>query len=127
MELLKASGPAALKQFRESGDPARNRAARAKIGRKTAANNAVRAAWRRAHPSGANVVIYERDILPYLATISARQIAEVTSLSRNYASTIKSARFVPHERHWDALRRLIASPSDTATGGRDEHGVSRQV
>ena len=63
------------------------------------------------------MVVYEQEILPYLATISAKRIAEATSLSRNYASTIKSARVVPHERHWDTLRRLIASPSDTATGG----------
>ncbi len=48
-----------------------------------------------------------RDILPGLAAASIRAMAEATGLTRAYCSMIRRGRYVPHPRHWDALRSLL--------------------
>jgi CRISPR-associated endonuclease Cas1 len=49
---------------------------------------------------------FTRDILPGLASASIRAMAEATGLTRAYCSMIRRGVYVPHPRHWEALRKL---------------------
>jgi hypothetical protein len=50
--------------------------------------------------------VFIREILPTLQTIGVRAMAEATGLTRSYCSMIRRGLYVPHARHWEALRRL---------------------
>lgn len=49
---------------------------------------------------------FVREILPGLKTVSVRAMAGATGLTRGYCSMIRRGLYVPHARHWAALRRL---------------------
>ena len=106
-QMLKAVGPVALARFRESGDPARRAATRAKIGTKIAIRNRERAAWDRDHDRP-DPEVFRTEILPTLAEMPTSRIAAATGLSRNFVATIKSGKHVPHPLHWTKLRDLAA-------------------
>ena len=50
---------------------------------------------------------FTRMILPGLAAVSVRAMAAATGLSHPYCSMIKRGIYVPHPRHWGALRSLM--------------------
>ncbi len=50
--------------------------------------------------------VFEREILPNLEAVTAGQMARVTGLSHPYCSMIERGGYVPHPKHWDAIRGL---------------------
>jgi len=49
---------------------------------------------------------YAREIQPKLRTTKVREIAEALTVSRPYATLIRSGRSRPHPRHWEVLAKL---------------------
>jgi CRISPR-associated endonuclease Cas1 len=47
-----------------------------------------------------------QEILPRLAGVPIRAMARATGLTRGYCSMIRRGIYVPHQRHWEALKRL---------------------
>lgn len=63
--------------------------------------------WDAAHPDvRVDEEIFAREILPQLQRLSLSVISEHTGLSQQYCSLIRRGLYVPHPRHWAALRRL---------------------
>lgn len=58
--------------------------------------------------------VFIREILPTLQTIGVRAMAEATGLTRSYCSMIRRGLYVPHARHWEALRRRADPPKPTS-------------
>jgi len=50
--------------------------------------------------------VFVRDILPGLQSVPVRKMAEATGLTRAYWGMVRRGLYVPHPRHWGALRRL---------------------
>jgi len=73
----------------------------------TRTRNRERAAWDREH-GASDPEVFRVEILPRLVGVPTSQIAAVTGLSRNFVSTVKSGKHVPHQMHWDALRALAS-------------------
>ena len=98
-----ASGPEALDELRQQGlDPQGRSDVREKIGRKTGQRNRERGAWDRSNPPS-DPAHFKNEILPRLQQVSPGAMSRASGLSRNYCSTIKSGRHVPHPRHWESL------------------------
>jgi hypothetical protein len=49
---------------------------------------------------------FTQTILPGLANVTVRAMAEATGLSPGYCSFIRRGLRIPHPRHWNALRKL---------------------
>lgn len=49
---------------------------------------------------------FKREILPRLKGIPLRKIHAATGLSLQYSSLIRRGLYIPHARHWQALRSL---------------------
>jgi hypothetical protein len=49
---------------------------------------------------------FTQEILPRLEGVPIRAMARATGLTRGYCSMIRKGIYVPHQRHWDALKRL---------------------
>jgi len=79
-------------------------------------NTAARWAWDQSNqPSWLNEETYCKKIRPGLAGVTVRVIASVLDVSLPYASSIRSGKVHPHQRHWETLARL--------TGVTLENGV----
>jgi hypothetical protein len=81
------------------GEAARRR------GRANAAHVTQAAMWDQANPRP-DPEIFRRDILPGLQHCSPQKMAEATGLSRPYCALIRQGTYVPHPRHWQALRQM---------------------
>jgi CRISP-associated protein Cas1 len=113
-ERFAEQGPAAreraarvLAQLRaEQRDPAHGGRAAQIRGRKNAQHQAAVRAWKgeRLDPA-----IFTSEILPGLRCIAIPELAAATGLSEHYCSLIRLGKRVPHTRHWDRLRDLMAS------------------
>lgn len=66
-------------------------------------NHAADVAWEREHPEPFDHSIFEREILPGLQELSARQIAKATGLSVSHCADIKRGERIPHPRWWEKL------------------------
>jgi CRISPR-associated endonuclease Cas1 len=53
--------------------------------------------------------IFIQEILPRLRGVSVRAMERATGLTSGYCSMVRRGLFVPHPRHWDALRALTSS------------------
>lgn len=80
--------------------------ARRRIG--TAASESVRAGreWARTNRWPADLTVFEREILPGLACVPARAIAEATGLSIGYCRRIVAGLASPHPMWWEAMRAV---------------------
>ena len=67
--------------------------------------SAANRAWEREH-GPADPRVYEREILPKLATVPLRELVAVTGLSTTTCSLIRRGLKVPHPRHWEGLSEL---------------------
>ena len=99
-----AAGADALADRREQGwRPVLSTEGRDRmLGRTT---NAIRGAreWQRTHEWPADPTEFERDILPGLVDLSARELARRTGLSASYCGRIKQGHVVPHPMWWEKL------------------------
>lgn len=89
----------------EGQDPAHGGEAGRKRSKVMTTRNRQNREWEegRAKPEPA---VFAEEILPGLSQVSAAEMASATGLSRTYCAMIRAGRYVPHPRHWDALRRL---------------------
>jgi CRISPR-associated endonuclease Cas1 len=68
----------------------------------------VQDAWDRNHPDKSfDPEEFRTQILPGLADVPLKAIAQATGLSTSSASKVRSGRRVPHPRHWEALAGVI--------------------
>jgi CRISPR-associated endonuclease Cas1 len=107
-----AAGPANLARWRDQGGRAElTDEGRARI--RGRAVNAVTEArdWQRIHPWPKDSGEFEREILPALAGVPARSLAEATGLSVGYCRQVKKGAVTPHPMWWEALR-TVRPPSD---------------
>jgi hypothetical protein len=56
--------------------------------------------------------VYEKQIRPALATVAKSQIRSVLGVSEPYSSDIQAGKRIPHQRHWQALGRLVGVSPD---------------
>jgi hypothetical protein len=114
------------------GDATTNMVEAARIGRQTANNPEARVkrantqrknalaqhAWKSSdQPAWLTDKYYSEKVQPVLATMSASAIARRISVSRWYAGRIREG-YRPHQRHWEALAKLVGFVSDAPTGSR---------
>jgi hypothetical protein len=57
-------------------------------------------------PSWLTEDFYRKEILPKLGKVIIGNIATALEVSYPYASRIRSGRYLPHPRHWQALAQL---------------------
>lgn len=74
--------------------------------------------WQHTHQWPADLGEFARDILPGIAEVPARVLAEATGLSFGYCGRIKAGGVVPHPMWWERLRELglAARPSGRVGG-----------
>jgi hypothetical protein len=64
--------------------------------------------WEERHPEPRpDPGVFERDILPRINGISLARLAEVTGLSLQHCGKVRRGLYVPHRRHWEALREIV--------------------
>jgi hypothetical protein len=69
-------------------------------------------------PDWLNEECYVQRIQPRLRTLKVREIAQAMQVSKPYAAFIRSGRYRPHPRHWQALAELVGILTDV-------HGLDR--
>jgi hypothetical protein len=84
------------------------RAGRRSLSAKQRANKRAEAAWRAAHPEGADREAYRREIMPRLRDVRTVDLHRALGIARPRCVAIREGRHVPHPRHWDKLRALVA-------------------
>jgi hypothetical protein len=72
------------------------------------AHAAAAADWNQQQPDDGptDLAAFARDVLPRLAAVPLRVMAEATGLSEGYCSFVRRGQRVPHRRHRGALARL---------------------
>lgn len=60
--------------------------------------------WEREHKVEHELADFKRDVLPRLQRVSLGAMAKATGLSLGYCSMIRRGLYVPHPRHWKALK-----------------------
>lgn len=105
---FQAAGPAALAQLRASGkDPRTTPQALAKVAQAISRRRREATEWN-ATNERPNPAEFTREILPRLQGIPLSALSVATGLSVPYCSCVRRGLYVPHPRHWDALRAVVA-------------------
>lgn len=100
-----AEGPETLARFRAVGrDPAHGGKAARKRGARNIKNMREALQWEREHKVEHELADFKRDVLPRLQRVSLGAMAKATGLSLGYCSMIRRGLYVPHPRHWKALK-----------------------
>ncbi len=111
-----AGARAILERRRVVGDdPAHGGKAARKRGQSNSRQLRANAEWVHTHGELPSRDVFMREILPGLPDISVCQMVQATGLTRQYCARIRSGGFVPHECHWEALRRLAIPPEGIGT------------
>jgi CRISPR associated protein, Cas1 family len=85
---------------------------RMRIGERNSSLVAAARSWQATH-QWPGPGTYERDVLPWLVSVSAAAIARRTGLSRGYCQLIKRGEAVPHPMWWETIGELRrSSPTD---------------
>jgi CRISPR-associated endonuclease Cas1 len=90
----------------------------------------VEAAWKPAdQPTGLSEEVYQEQIQPRLAYVSASRVAAALGVSKPYAIDIREGRRRPHPRHWKTLAELAGVLGERETYGVNDAGrkSSREV
>jgi CRISPR-associated endonuclease Cas1 len=102
-----AAGQRTLAALREVGFQSTIPAeGRRRIGTRASETLAAARDWQRVHPWPADLKSFEREILPGLAAVPARVLAEATGLSVGYCRRVKAGLASPHPMWWDAMRAM---------------------
>jgi predicted Zn-ribbon and HTH transcriptional regulator len=98
---------ARLEVMRGAGeDPAHSEVANERRGKKVAQAQREFHAWDAEHGGEPDPELFRREILPSLQNMSLGAMARATGLSEGYCSFVRRGIKVPHQRHWETLRRL---------------------
>jgi len=101
-----SSGPEALARMRRDGrDPISRPEAKKRLGQANTRRREEAAAWDAEHERP-DPEIFRREILPGLADVPLGAMMRATGLSKRYVWLIRQGGYVPHPRHWEALRKL---------------------
>jgi CRISPR-associated endonuclease Cas1 len=74
--------------------------------------NAARRGWLPANlPAWLTQSSYREMILPRLAEVTVRSLAQTLNVSEPYAAKVRKGQHVPHPMHWEALAKLAAVSS----------------
>jgi hypothetical protein len=65
------------------------------------------AEWEAANAPSMTGAEYRACVVPGLAQVPVREIAEVLGVSQGYAERVRKGEVVPHARHWTALLTLL--------------------
>jgi hypothetical protein len=104
------AGPEMLRRLRDAGqDPAHGGAAAEARREMLERRQGEARAWEREHPRS-DPKVFKETILPALRRVTVRRIASATGLTTGYCSMIRRG-YVPHPRHWEALRVLAQQKS----------------
>jgi CRISPR-associated endonuclease Cas1 len=104
-----SSGPATLAKMRRGGeDPMSRPEARKRLGQANVRRRAEAASWDAEHERP-DPEIFRREILPGLAEVPLAVLMRATGLSKRYVWLIRRGGYVPHPRHWEALRSFAAA------------------
>lgn len=110
MASFSAAGRAKLAELRAVGkDPSKGGEMAKRRAAKVVQRMKIQAAWEAEHGTVENPVVFQREILPHLREVTLRAMAKATGLSEQYCSLIRRGLYVPHLRHWSALRGLDSS------------------
>ncbi len=101
------AGPAALRRLMAEGrDPSHGGETARKRGTSIAKRNREASEWDRSHPGRPDAGQFKRDIVPRLEGVPLQKITKATGLSLYYCSLIRRGLYVPHPRHWAALKSV---------------------
>lgn len=112
LEAWKISGPAALARLMTEGrDPTHGGLAAHRRAESLARRRQEAAEWERTNrrPDPAE---FAQTILPGLQDAPLSRMVEVTGLTVKYCSLIRRGLYVPHPRHWEALKSLVIFKED---------------
>lgn len=103
------AGRAKLQQLRASGiDPSQTGAAAEKRRAVMKQRRKEELKWDAAYPDlHVDEAAFAREIVPHLQSLPLSVISKHTGLSQQYCSLIRRGLYIPHPRHWDALRNLM--------------------
>jgi CRISPR-associated endonuclease Cas1 len=108
-----AAGVAALAKMRAEGrDPLDSAEARRKLGEANARRRREEVEWDRTHDKP-DPAVFTREILPRIQGMSLSKMKAATGLSTTMCAKIRRG-YVPHPRHWEALRTLNHSITSKA-------------
>ncbi len=65
-------------------------------------------AWEEANGGRPSASIFTREIAPQLRSIAIERLATATGLSRGSCSAVRRGVLVPHPRHWEHFRAVVA-------------------
>lgn len=103
---FQAAGPAALAQLRASGnDPRTTPEALGKVAQAISRRRSEASQWN-AENERPDPAEFTAAILPRLQGIPLGVLSSATGLSVPYCSCVRRGLYVPHPRHWDALRAI---------------------
>lgn len=88
------------------GDPGHGGQAAKNRGAKNSAHQLAVRAWSGEQPDPA---VFTAEILPALRELPISQLVAATGLFEHYCSLSRLEKRVPHPRHWDELRAILAS------------------
>lgn len=112
-EALVEHGQEALARLRKEGkDPAHGGDAARKRGRTQFRRRREEREWEREHNERPDPEIFSLAILPLLEVVSTHEMARATGLSKSYCRMVKRGEYVPHPRHWGALREMVTTRAE---------------
>jgi hypothetical protein len=56
--------------------------------------------------------VYMKQVQPALASVTKSRIRSALGVSEPYSSDIRAGKRIPHQRHWQALGRLVGISTD---------------
>lgn len=71
------------------------------------------------NPAWLDEKFYRSQIQPDLLTVQTKKIQSAIAVSEAYALRIREGRCVPHQRHWQGLKRLAAAATDSGSRLRE--------
>jgi CRISPR-associated endonuclease Cas1 len=112
---LTVAGPRALARLRAEGkDPSHGGEAARKRAESLRRRQQEAEEWERIHGDGFDPEVFRREILPKLAGVPLSRMVKATGLSKLYCSLIRRGVYVPHPRHWEALRNVLDPTSGSS-------------
>ena len=90
---------------RDGRDPISRLEAKKRLGQANTRRREEAAAWEVEHERP-DREIFKQEILPGLADVPLGALMRATGLSKRYVWLIRRGGYVPHPRHWEALREL---------------------
>jgi len=109
LRAIAAARKALATQTAAGNDPRRTAATNRTRGEAISEGHRRNRSWAREHPGQRDEAWFKREIAPKLDAFSLKEIADVTGLSLAACSRIRSGARVPHQRHWEALRKLVGA------------------